>query len=49
MVTPAYFSEQLAAQLPNALLNLMARGGHFCPTAEAAEYNAILRGFLGDS
>jgi aminoacrylate hydrolase len=46
MVTPAYFSEQLAARLPNATLALMERGGHFCPAAEAAEYNGILRSFL---
>jgi aminoacrylate hydrolase len=46
MVTPAYFSEQLAARLPNATLVLMERGGHFCPAAEAGEYNGILRDFL---
>jgi aminoacrylate hydrolase len=49
MVTPAYFSEQLAAALPNATLRLMERGGHFCPTAESAEYNRILAGFLDKS
>ena len=46
MVTPAYFSEQLAARLPNATLALMERGGHFCPAAEPAEYNGIVRSFL---
>lgn len=46
MITPAYFSEQLAARLPDAQLALMKRGGHFCPVAEAAQYNAILRRFL---
>jgi aminoacrylate hydrolase len=46
MVTPAYFSEQLAARLPNATLALMERGGHFCPAAEADGYNGILRSFL---
>lgn len=46
MITPAYFSEQLAAQLPNATLKLMERGGHFCPTAEVGEYNRIVREFL---
>ncbi len=46
MVTPAYFSEQLAARLPNATLALMERGGHFCPAAEPAEYNRLVRDFL---
>ncbi len=49
MVTPAYFSEQLAARLPNATLALMERGGHFCPAAESAEYNRIVRRFLLES
>jgi aminoacrylate hydrolase len=46
MVTPAYFSEQMAAMLPNATLQLMERGGHFCPAAEPAEFNRILGAFL---
>ena len=46
MVTPAYFSEQLAARLPNATLALMERGGHFCPAAEVAEFNGLLGAFL---
>lgn len=49
MVTPAYFSEQLASRLPNATLALMDRGGHFCPVAEAGEYNRIVLGFLQES
>lgn len=49
MVTPAYFSEQLAARLPDARLALMDRGGHFCPVAEAEEYNRIVLGFLQES
>lgn len=49
MVTPAYFSEQLADRLPNATLALMDRGGHFCPVAEDQEYNRIVLGFLQES
>lgn len=49
MITPVYFSEQLAAQLANATLALLERGGHFCPVAEAAEYNRIVQAFLRDS
>lgn len=47
MITPAYFSAQLAARLPNARLHLMERGGHFCPVAEAGEFNRVLAQFLG--
>ena len=46
MVTPAYFSEHLAGALPNATLALMERGGHFCPTSEASEYNDVVSEFL---
>lgn len=46
MITPTYFSEQLTARLPNATLQLLPRGGHFCPAAEPAEYNRIVREFL---
>ena len=30
-------------------LALMDRGGHFCPVAEAGEYNRIVLGFLQES
>ncbi len=46
MITPAYFSEQLAARLPHAKLALIERGGHFCPVAEAGEFNRIVQAFL---
>ena len=46
MITPVYFSEGLAARLPNATLALLERGGHFCPVAEAPEYNRVVRKFL---
>lgn len=46
VVTPFYFSEQLAARMPNARLVLLDRGGHFCPGAETATYNAALAAFL---
>ena len=32
-----------------ATLALMDRGGHFCPVAEAGEYNRIVLGFLQES
>lgn len=49
MITPAYFSEQLAGQLPNATLRLLERGGHFCPAAESRDYNRTLQAFLQQS
>lgn len=46
MITPAYFSEQLAERLPDATLRLLERGGHFCPASESAEFNRQLQVFL---
>ncbi len=46
IVTPPYFSEALAARIPDARLVLLERGGHFCPGAETAAYNAALAAFL---
>lgn len=48
-ITPAYFSEQLAARLPDATLVLLERGGHFCPVSEPADYNRVVLGFLRKS
>ena len=49
MITPLYFSEQLAARLPHASLALLERGGHFCPVSEPADYNRVVLGFLRGS
>lgn len=46
VVTPAYFSEQLAGRLPQATLHLAERGGHFFPAAEPEEFNAAVSRFL---
>lgn len=46
MITPAYFSAQIADRLPHATLRLLPRGGHFCPASEPAEYNRAVQDFL---
>lgn len=48
-VTPPYLSEALAARLQHARLELLARGGHFCPVTQTAAYNALLADFLAAS
>jgi aminoacrylate hydrolase len=49
MVTPSYFSEQIASRMPRATLALMERGGHFAPATEHVEFNRIVARFLQES
>lgn len=46
MVTPLYFSKQLAAKLPNATLKTLATGGHMCMVTVAEEYNRVVVDWL---
>ncbi len=46
LVTPPYLSEELAAKIPNARLDVMPYGGHFAPVIEPAVYNAVVGAFL---
>ncbi|TYC52463.1 alpha/beta fold hydrolase [Rhodobacterales bacterium] len=45
-LTPAYFSEELAAAIPNARLSIMADGAHVASQLLPDEFNAIAMDFL---
>jgi aminoacrylate hydrolase len=45
-ITPSGFTEELARLVPDAVLHLLPRGGHFCPMTETAAYNARVLHFL---
>lgn len=46
MVTPAYFSRDLAKQIPGARLEMLPNGGHSCCQTRVAEWNKIVLKFL---
>jgi aminoacrylate hydrolase len=46
VLTPAYFSEELAQKIRGAELALLPYGGHYCPVTATEEYNARLLQFL---
>ncbi|ALM85374.1 alpha/beta fold hydrolase [Bordetella sp. N] len=46
MLTPAYFSREIAAAIPGAKLVLMDRGGHAWSRSRTAEFNQTVLGFL---
>jgi aminoacrylate hydrolase len=46
IVTPAYFSEELAKTIRGAKLALLPEGGHFFPNVVEAEFREIVTGFL---
>jgi aminoacrylate hydrolase len=46
MVTPTFYSEELAAAIPGAKLAVLPTGGHFAPDTVPAEYNEAVGGFL---
>ncbi|MGH7316563.1 MAG: alpha/beta fold hydrolase, partial [Candidatus Rokuibacteriota bacterium] len=45
-LTPAFYSEELAARIPGAKLEVLRTGGHFAPTLVPDEYNAAVGAFL---
>ncbi|SNT32469.1 alpha/beta fold hydrolase [Tropicimonas sediminicola] len=45
-LTPAYFSEELAAAIPNASLSIMPDGGHAASQVLPEEFNEIALSFL---
>jgi aminoacrylate hydrolase len=47
-LTPAFYSEELAARIPGAKLAVLRTGGHFAPVLVPEEYNAAVGGFLRD-
>ena len=46
VVTPSYFSEELARLIPAAEVKLFPRGGHFLPQLRAREFNNAVLPFL---
>lgn len=46
IVTPAYFSEELARLIPGAEIKLFPRGGHFFNQVRAREFNTAVLPFL---
>jgi aminoacrylate hydrolase len=46
MVTPQFYSDELAARIPGAKLVVLEYGGHFAPLIVPEPYNAAVGGFL---
>ena len=46
MVTPLYFSKQLAETLPNATLKTLKTGGHMCMITTPDDYNRTVLDWL---
>lgn len=49
ILTPAYFSEELAREIPGAQLVLLETGGHACSITMADAFNKIVREFIEDT
>ncbi len=45
-LTPPFYSEELAARIPDAKLMVLPTGGHFVPNLVPAEYNRAVGDFL---
>ena len=45
-LTPPFYSEELAARIPDAKLVVLPTGGHFVPNLLPAEYNRAVGDFL---
>lgn len=46
MITPRFYSDELASRVPGAKLVVLDGGGHFAPVAVADSYNRAVGGFL---
>ena len=46
MVTPKFYSDELASRIPGAKLVVLEDGGHFVPVVRPEPYNAAVAGFL---
>jgi aminoacrylate hydrolase len=46
MITPRFYSDELASRVPGAKLIVLDGGGHFAPVAAADSYNRAVGGFL---
>jgi aminoacrylate hydrolase len=46
MITPRFYSDELAARIPGAKLVVLETGGHFAPAIHSEPYNAAVGQFL---
>ena len=46
MLTPRFYSDELAGRIPGARLLVLGTGGHMAPSIVPAEYNALVGAFL---
>ena len=46
ILTPPYYSEELARRIPNAELALLEKGGHACSQTTPARFNEVVLSFL---
>ena len=46
MITPRFYSEELAARIPGAKLVVLETGGHYAPAINSEAYNAAVGQFL---
>jgi aminoacrylate hydrolase len=46
MVTPRFYSDELASRIPGAKLVVLDGGGHFVPQIDPGRYNAVVGGVL---
>jgi len=46
MITPLFYSEELASAIPGAKLIVLEAGGHFAPVIHSAPYNGAVVAFL---
>ena len=46
ILTPPYYSEELARRIPNAELALLEKGGHACSQTTSARFNEVVLSFL---
>jgi aminoacrylate hydrolase len=46
MVTPRFYSEEIASKVPGAKLVVLDSGGHFVPQLDPGPFNAAVGGFL---
>lgn len=46
MITPQFYSEELASAIPGAKLIVLETGGHYAPAIQSAAYNAAVGAFL---
>jgi aminoacrylate hydrolase len=46
MITPQFYSEELASAIPGAKLIVLEAGGHYAPAIQSAAFNAAVGAFL---